>query len=220
MLPAFLPPSPLAARPLTLSRPSPFPPRVAPPPPASSRPRLRPTAVASARPNPISILLAALPAIFSPTPTHALPTPTSTPPVIPISTTTTTTTSRSVRFARLRPATAIAVRPVLAQQSSTSTPPISSDPSTAGVPNVPSDPPSPPPPVSLPDRLAFYLSEFLMWNPGARVLALFVFTLAAMYLGSFLYRFADPNRAEAEYPFWFVFLLLPFLVFIPSYLIS
>lgn len=56
--------------------------------------------------------------------------------------------------------------------------------------------------VSLKDRLVFYLGEFLMWNPAAKVLALFAFTLTAMYVGSFFYRFADPSMKEAKYPFW------------------
>lgn len=53
-------------------------------------------------------------------------------------------------------------------------------------------------------RCSFYLSEFLMWHPGAKVLTLLAFTLAVMYFGSFLYQFADPNQEEASYPFWYV----------------
>lgn len=41
-----------------------------------------------------------------------------------------------------------------------------------------------------------------MWNPAAKVLSLLAFSLLAMYLGSFLYRFADPEAAEAQFPFW------------------
>lgn len=55
---------------------------------------------------------------------------------------------------------------------------------------------------SLRDRLSFYLAEYLMWNPGAKVLSLFAVTLLCMYLGSFLYRLADPEKAEAQSPFW------------------
>lgn len=54
-------------------------------------------------------------------------------------------------------------------------------------------------------RCSFYLSEFLMWHPGAKVLTLLAFTLAVMYFGSFLYQLADPNQEEASYPFWYVF---------------
>lgn len=41
-----------------------------------------------------------------------------------------------------------------------------------------------------------------MWNPAARVIALLGVTLVCMYLGSFLYKFADPKRTEAASPFW------------------
>lgn len=56
--------------------------------------------------------------------------------------------------------------------------------------------------VSVKDRLIFYLGEFLMWNPAAKVLTLLASTLLAMYVGSFLYRLADPAMKEAKYPFW------------------
>lgn len=65
--------------------------------------------------------------------------------------------------------------------------------------------------VTLSQRFSFYMSEFLMWYPGAKVFALFVFTLVAMFLGSFLYRFADPEREEASYPFWFVSRFINFI---------
>lgn len=58
--------------------------------------------------------------------------------------------------------------------------------------------------VGLGSRFSFYISEFLMWHPSAKIVTLFSFTLLAMYLGSFLYKFADPNREEAQYPFWYV----------------
>lgn len=58
--------------------------------------------------------------------------------------------------------------------------------------------------IGLGRRFSFYLSEFLMWHPGAKVIALFAFTLFIMYLGSFLYKVADPSREEAKYPFWYV----------------
>lgn len=57
-------------------------------------------------------------------------------------------------------------------------------------------------PITITDRIAFYFGEFLMWNPAARVIAMLVFTLLAMYLGSFLYRLADPEKKEAQSPFW------------------
>lgn len=50
--------------------------------------------------------------------------------------------------------------------------------------------------------ISFYTSEFLMWHPGAKILSLFAFTLLVIYLGSFLYKFADPSKQEAESPFW------------------
>lgn len=58
--------------------------------------------------------------------------------------------------------------------------------------------------VTVQQRCSFYLSEFLMWHPGAKVLSLLAFTLAVMYFGSFLYQIADPNQEEAPYPFWYV----------------
>lgn len=59
--------------------------------------------------------------------------------------------------------------------------------------------------ATLRQRFSFYMSEFLMWHPSAKVFTLLAFTLIAMFLGSFLYRFADPEREEAPYPFWYVF---------------
>ncbi|KAI0566727.1 hypothetical protein FGB62_6g126 [Gracilaria domingensis] len=41
-----------------------------------------------------------------------------------------------------------------------------------------------------------------MWHPSARVIALLGMTLLFMYLGSFLYRLADPQKREAAHPFW------------------
>ncbi|PXF44132.1 Ion channel CASTOR [Gracilariopsis chorda] len=52
------------------------------------------------------------------------------------------------------------------------------------------------------DHLSFWMGEFLMWNASARVIALLAFTLMFMYLGSFLYRLADPKKQEAAHPFW------------------
>lgn len=51
-------------------------------------------------------------------------------------------------------------------------------------------------------RLSFYVSEFLLWNSGAKILSLFAFTVFTMYLGQFLYMLADPKRSEAHSPFW------------------
>lgn len=59
-----------------------------------------------------------------------------------------------------------------------------------------------PAPITIADRIGFWAGEFLMWNPAAKVIALLACTMLAMYLGSFLYRLADPERAEAKYPFW------------------
>lgn len=56
--------------------------------------------------------------------------------------------------------------------------------------------------ISIQERLSFYFSEFLMWNPAAKVVSLFAFILLCMFLGSLLYRVADPKREEAPYPFW------------------
>lgn len=52
------------------------------------------------------------------------------------------------------------------------------------------------------DRLSFWLGEYLMWNPGAKVIALFLLTLLGMAVGSLLFRVADPKREEAQSPFW------------------
>lgn len=52
------------------------------------------------------------------------------------------------------------------------------------------------------DHLSFWMGEFLMWNASARVIALLALTLAFMYVGSFLYRLADPQKREAAHPFW------------------
>jgi len=52
------------------------------------------------------------------------------------------------------------------------------------------------------DRVIFYFGEFLMWNPGAKLLGLFLFTLISMMLGSLLFRAADPQLEEAGSPFW------------------
>ncbi|CAN8063809.1 unnamed protein product [Agarophyton chilense] len=52
------------------------------------------------------------------------------------------------------------------------------------------------------DRLSFWFSEFLMWHPSARVVALLAATLLFMFIGSFLYRLADPQQKEAPHPFW------------------
>lgn len=41
-----------------------------------------------------------------------------------------------------------------------------------------------------------------MWNPAAKVITLLAFTMIAMYLGSFLYRLADPEGSEAKSPLW------------------
>lgn len=41
-----------------------------------------------------------------------------------------------------------------------------------------------------------------MWHPSAKVLSLLTVTLSAMYLGSYLYRIADPQKREAKHPFW------------------
>lgn len=57
-------------------------------------------------------------------------------------------------------------------------------------------------PMRLKDRLVFFLDEFLMWNPGSKVFALFIITLVSMALGSILFRIADPKRSEAQSPFW------------------
>ena len=61
---------------------------------------------------------------------------------------------------------------------------------------------------SLADRFSFWTGEFLMWHPSAKVLALFGITLICMYLGSFLYKAADPEGKEAAFPFWYVFPLV------------
>lgn len=63
---------------------------------------------------------------------------------------------------------------------------------------------------SLADRVSFWTGEFLMWHPSAKVLALFGVTLICMYLGSFLYKAADPEGKEAAFPFWYVFLSITF----------
>lgn len=52
------------------------------------------------------------------------------------------------------------------------------------------------------ERVPFLVDEFLMWNPGAKVLTLFAVTLLSMAIGSLLFRFADPKRKEAQSPFW------------------
>lgn len=54
------------------------------------------------------------------------------------------------------------------------------------------------------DRVLFYLGEFFLWEPLAKVLALFIVCTICMALGSFLFRVADPKRSEAKSPFWFV----------------
>lgn len=56
--------------------------------------------------------------------------------------------------------------------------------------------------ATLRERASFYFSEFLMWNPAAKALSLFVFILIIVVIGSFFYRFADPNHEEATYPMW------------------
>lgn len=56
--------------------------------------------------------------------------------------------------------------------------------------------------ASLRERASFYFSEFLMWNPAAKVVSLFTIILVIVVLGSFLYRLADPKHEEAPYPVW------------------
>lgn len=56
--------------------------------------------------------------------------------------------------------------------------------------------------ATLRERASFYFSEFLMWNPAAKVLSLFALILVFVVLGSFLYRIADPKHEEALYPVW------------------
>ncbi len=52
------------------------------------------------------------------------------------------------------------------------------------------------------ERFLFWVGEFLMWNPGAKILTLLLITLASVALGSLLFRAADPKRVEAQSPFW------------------
>lgn len=140
---------------------------------------------AANRPNPLSVLVAALPLILFPAVAPAVTNPTTT-------SASTTATVPAVRRNGRRIASAAlrVVRPAHAKAGA------------QDVPVVPADPPRPAPIASVRDRMSFYISEFLMWNPAAKIITLLAFTLLSMFMGSFLYRLADPGREEASSPFW------------------
>jgi ion channel POLLUX/CASTOR len=56
---------------------------------------------------------------------------------------------------------------------------------------------------SIQDRVLYSVSEFLMWNSGARVLALLALAIVFIYIGSLVFARLDPDGLETnESPFW------------------
>lgn len=59
------------------------------------------------------------------------------------------------------------------------------------------------PRFSIQERVGYTVSEFLMWNPMARVLALFAAGLAIVYVGSLLFTYGDPTGSQtSNNPMW------------------